>query len=696
MTETEGTILVTGFGPFGPIKENPSAAVARGVAAGLGKSLLALEESISVSNAGLADFYTNHSADFDRAATIIHIGVAAGATKVRFEVAAANVRAHVPKTERDTWFTADHPDTGALLPIDASPAALDLLPTSFPVHSHHVHAWLTVNSPRVCWSRDAGTFFCNEIYYRSLARSLSSGSPQQVLFVHVPSADCISVDECVDLVLAFLDAAAINVKHVEGMMDFNAANVGSPSVSNPGGVARTRSFKAKKELGLIVTGKAQLDHLAVARVRSLSEGGNRLASPHSLVRSRTIRLLSEPRDQANQRAPSPAPIYNNNYNQTTVASPSSAEYPPSVYSPPVRRLPPTPRVSPPTLPPQVSLMTNANTHTQTMHHHHLPINTSINYTSSTMATQPYSLDNMHQQPLSPIKKSHFTPLAHAPPSSPPPHLTTRPLSPFQTAQLVATRPPRSSSRNNNATYYNVIVAGESAETSEKQSDHRVMETVHQINRPFQQQQQSFHQIATATTNNARSPSRGRRNNDGGIRMDRGHPGSSSSSSNNVKSPPITNTVTVTAAFDEIVTQQPLPSFVASGNARKNSAAGVNGTAAAEFFPNRSPSRGRRGGSNHDDGGPIDAFPNRSPSRGRRGGGAGGIAMDRGISSQKNNATTNTTTGGKDDQLPVIRTPRSLSRGPRSSRSRERQVVLEYSDDMMFKEPVVVGVVDDSF
>ncbi|KAJ3130150.1 hypothetical protein HK100_008209, partial [Physocladia obscura] len=77
-------------------------------------------------------------------------------------------------------------------------------------------------------------------------------------------------------------------------MDFSAASASATGASGPQGVARTRSLKARKGLGLIVTGKAQLDHLAVARVRSLSEGGNRLASPHSLVRSRTIKLQSEP------------------------------------------------------------------------------------------------------------------------------------------------------------------------------------------------------------------------------------------------------------------------------------------------------------------------------------------------------------------------------------------------------------------
>ncbi|KAJ3087289.1 hypothetical protein HK100_008417 [Physocladia obscura] len=307
-----------------------------------------------------------------------------------------------------------------------------------------------------------------------------------------------------------------------------------------------------------------------------------------------------------------------------------------------------------------------------------------------MATQPYSLDNLHQRPLSPIKKSHF-----ASPPSPPPHSTTRPLSPFQAARLTAARPPRASSRNNNAAYYNVIVGSESVEDQQLKSDHRIVETLQQIDRPLQRQQ-PFHQTTTTassiTSNNARSPSLGRRN--GGVRMDRGH-ASSSSSSNSVKSPPIINTVTTNIAIDEI-SAQPSSFVVPAGYARKNSTAAP----AAEFLANRSPSRGRRGGGggggvgggggNYDDSIPTEAFPNRSPSRGRRGG-AGGIAMDRGPSGHQNN-TTSITGGG--DLLPVIRPPRSLSRGPRSSRSRERQVVLEFSADMMFKEPVVVGVVGD--
>lgn len=54
----------------------------------------------------------------------------------------------------------------------------------------------------VTWSRDAGAYYCNEIYYRTLY-AIRNQSPDAklipVLFVHLPATEVLSIDE--DLML---------------------------------------------------------------------------------------------------------------------------------------------------------------------------------------------------------------------------------------------------------------------------------------------------------------------------------------------------------------------------------------------------------------------------------------------------------------------------------------------------------------
>merc|ERR1711939_241006 len=69
--------------------------------------------------------------------------------------------------------------------------------------------------PKELWSRDAGTFFCNEIYYRTLfsvrARDIGprgqlvdaqtwTHSLMPVVFIHVPPAKIAPIDESADFV----------------------------------------------------------------------------------------------------------------------------------------------------------------------------------------------------------------------------------------------------------------------------------------------------------------------------------------------------------------------------------------------------------------------------------------------------------------------------------------------------------------
>ncbi|KAI8608079.1 hypothetical protein BC830DRAFT_1156886, partial [Chytriomyces sp. MP71] len=193
-------ILVTGYGPFRDILHNPSDLVAKDVVARIGAAdsrlarvySCAHHRSVAVSRDGLDAFYSEWS---ELPTHIVHVGVSAAATKVCFETIAFNVTAEgglaaslaaqrratqpstpppAPPTPSTPKVAADDRQADAQGTakdrIDDSPDALDLLPTTFDVHSPRFHRYLKAHADVAQWSRDAGWYFCNEIFYRSLLK----------------------------------------------------------------------------------------------------------------------------------------------------------------------------------------------------------------------------------------------------------------------------------------------------------------------------------------------------------------------------------------------------------------------------------------------------------------------------------------------------------------------------------------------
>lgn len=183
-------VYVTGFGKFGKVLDNPSAALCR--------RLASRKEELAAEGVELADVEVLEvSAETCRRkaaeiagtiaerpgnVVILHLGVAVGRKRLSLECRAANV-AHFPIPDARGWVADRQPV------VDGAAA--------------HEHTILPV-SELLCAVRDAGadaeistdagTYICNYIYFSSLAAAAASSTP--VLFVHVPAfADVCEEDQ---------------------------------------------------------------------------------------------------------------------------------------------------------------------------------------------------------------------------------------------------------------------------------------------------------------------------------------------------------------------------------------------------------------------------------------------------------------------------------------------------------------------
>jgi len=210
-------VLLTGFGPFGGFRHNPTSAIARRLSstcddvdimprpgdrssgeAGARLRVCWRSEVLPVNRTG-AVWTTQHLQGFAQRQealpydAVIHTGLEDFAKGLMLEIAGANVQA-----ESD-----DQP---------AVRSGPDLLATTVNLGWLSVKRLATVSAPRLVsssdavemWSRDAGTFYCNEVYYRTLEYVRSNliasrtGALLPVLFVHVQKASATPVQADID------------------------------------------------------------------------------------------------------------------------------------------------------------------------------------------------------------------------------------------------------------------------------------------------------------------------------------------------------------------------------------------------------------------------------------------------------------------------------------------------------------------
>lgn len=162
--------LVTGYGPFGKIVDNPSARLAEGS----GRPFQILEVSFEAADTFLASL---DPSSFDR---LLMIGVAAGRKFVTPEVYARNQIGRIKDVQGNDRFG----------PIDVEGPLL--LPSTL---------WETevlvagLMDPRMRVSCNAGSYLCNFISYRALARF-----PEKAVgFLHVPRPTDMPLEAQADL-----------------------------------------------------------------------------------------------------------------------------------------------------------------------------------------------------------------------------------------------------------------------------------------------------------------------------------------------------------------------------------------------------------------------------------------------------------------------------------------------------------------
>jgi pyroglutamyl-peptidase len=162
-------LLVTGFGPFPLMPRNPSAALARRVAASQRWRVLGIDVTCRI----LTTAYSALASELDPALgtapdAVLMIGVAGRWRRIRVERRG---------TSRRSMLFPDVSGQTASKPESAGPEQRQtrLAPTKA------LRALRQQALPsRV--SRDAGRYLCNASYYRALSR------PVPVLFVHIPKA----------------------------------------------------------------------------------------------------------------------------------------------------------------------------------------------------------------------------------------------------------------------------------------------------------------------------------------------------------------------------------------------------------------------------------------------------------------------------------------------------------------------------
>jgi pyroglutamyl-peptidase len=166
----ERRLLVTGFGPFPGVAENPSAAIARKVAAsprwrrlGIKTQALVLPTAYSSIEAILAPALRA------RYTAVLMIGVAGKAKRIRVERRAAN-RASVLAPDASG-------KRGPHLRLTTGPAHRTSRVAAAPALVRLRRAGLPAGL-----SQDAGRYLCNACYFSALSE------PVPVLFLHIPKA----------------------------------------------------------------------------------------------------------------------------------------------------------------------------------------------------------------------------------------------------------------------------------------------------------------------------------------------------------------------------------------------------------------------------------------------------------------------------------------------------------------------------
>ena len=184
-------VLLTGFGAFGSHKENPTESIVNSFPAlipirnpfGRGSSEMSIEKQIlSVDYAG--SMWTAMQLESREWDAILHLGLCGECTRPRIELQAQDM------------LDMRIPDNSGRQVNGVPLSEMGNLLTSVPVRKWRIEGW----GLDLELSMDAGTYICNETYYRTLEALDAHKFAIPCLFLHLPSSEHISLKESKNLV----------------------------------------------------------------------------------------------------------------------------------------------------------------------------------------------------------------------------------------------------------------------------------------------------------------------------------------------------------------------------------------------------------------------------------------------------------------------------------------------------------------
>ena len=168
-------VLITGFGPFPGMRNNPSAGFTRAMArAPFGPSSIAVDAHVFAVTYAAVDHDLPRLLRKLRPNLIVMLGVASRAATIRVEARARNrSRLTCPDAERRP------PRAAISTPQRPSHRTKSIAPGKLVAHLRHAGCDARV-------SRDAGAYLCNYLYWRALETDATRSGNMQAIFIHIP------------------------------------------------------------------------------------------------------------------------------------------------------------------------------------------------------------------------------------------------------------------------------------------------------------------------------------------------------------------------------------------------------------------------------------------------------------------------------------------------------------------------------
>lgn len=173
-------LIVTGFDPFGGERRNPSQSIVELLPRHMtmaGRSIEIVAKVLPTCGAQAWRQFVRVLKRADENDVVVHLGLAEARTKVNLERFALNIRDYRIKDNRGQQIEGQA--ISSTSPV-ALKTGVDLRALSRRLNKKRFPCEI---------SNHAGTFICNELYFRTLDFQRKNGLPGTVLFVHLPKPE---------------------------------------------------------------------------------------------------------------------------------------------------------------------------------------------------------------------------------------------------------------------------------------------------------------------------------------------------------------------------------------------------------------------------------------------------------------------------------------------------------------------------